>query len=73
MKRSKSRLIASLFGAVAALGLAAGVAAQEPLKVGFVYLGPVGDHGWTYAHDQGRLPRIQPLESGACGRIVRDT
>ena len=55
MKRSKSRLIASLFGAVAALGLAAGVAAQEPLKVGFVYLGPVVDHGWTYAHDQGRL------------------
>ncbi len=26
----------------------------EPLKVGFVYVGPVGDHGWTYRHDQGR-------------------
>jgi basic membrane protein A len=26
----------------------------DPLKVGFVYVGPVGDHGWTYAHDQGR-------------------
>jgi len=25
------------------------------LKVGFVYVGPVGDAGWTYAHDQGRL------------------
>jgi simple sugar transport system substrate-binding protein len=23
--------------------------------VGFVYVGPVGDFGWTYAHDQGRL------------------
>src|SRR5687767_15643155 len=38
-----------------------GVAAQEatptgePIKVGFVYVGPVGDLGWTYAHDQGRL------------------
>lgn len=30
------------------------VAANEPLKVGFVYLGPVGDFGWTYAHDLGR-------------------
>ncbi len=30
-------------------------AADEPLKVGFVYVGPVGDAGWTYAHDQGRL------------------
>ncbi len=26
----------------------------EKLKVGFVYVGPVGDAGWTYAHDQGR-------------------
>lgn len=29
--------------------------AEEPLKVGFVYVGPVGDAGWTYAHDQGRV------------------
>jgi basic membrane protein A len=28
--------------------------AADPLKVGFVYVGPVGDHGWTYSHDQGR-------------------
>ena len=26
-----------------------------PLKVAFVYIGPVGDLGWTWAHDQGRL------------------
>ncbi len=24
------------------------------LKVGFIYVGPVGDAGWTYAHDLGR-------------------
>ena len=29
--------------------------AAESIKVGFVYVGPVGDLGWTYAHDQGRL------------------
>ena len=23
-------------------------------KVGFIYIGPPGDHGWTYQHDQGR-------------------
>ncbi|MFC1236318.1 BMP family ABC transporter substrate-binding protein [Vibrio sp. F74] len=28
--------------------------AEEQLKVGFVYVGPVGDHGWSYEHDQGR-------------------
>ena len=27
----------------------------DQVKVGFVYVGPTGDHGWTYMHDQGRL------------------
>jgi basic membrane protein A len=27
---------------------------EEAIKVAFVYVGPVGDHGWTFAHDQGR-------------------
>ena len=42
---------------VAALVAAAGIstAAQAQLKVGFVYVGPVGDHGWTYQHNVGRL------------------
>ncbi len=26
----------------------------EALKIGFVYVGPVGDAGWTFAHDNGR-------------------
>jgi len=26
----------------------------EPLKIAFAYVGPVGDGGWTYAHDNGR-------------------
>jgi basic membrane protein A and related proteins len=29
-------------------------AKPEPLKIAFAYVGPVGDGGWTYAHDQGR-------------------
>ena len=33
---------------------AAASAPAEPLKVAWVYIGPVGDAGWTYAHDQGR-------------------
>ena len=28
--------------------------AADPLKVGFVYVGPISDHGWTYRHDIGR-------------------
>ena len=29
--------------------------AQDKTKIGFVYVGPVGDFGWSYEHDQGRL------------------
>jgi len=29
--------------------------AKEDLKVAFLYVGPIGDLGYSYAHDQGRL------------------
>ena len=29
-------------------------AKPEPLKIAFAYVGPVGDGGWTFAHDNGR-------------------
>lgn len=28
--------------------------AEKELKVGFIYVSPVGDEGWSYAHDQAR-------------------
>ncbi|MFO7748778.1 MAG: BMP family ABC transporter substrate-binding protein [Desulfobacteraceae bacterium] len=33
-------------------GMAA--AAKEKIKAGFIYVGPVGDYGFSHAHDQGR-------------------
>ncbi|HEY9105909.1 MAG TPA: BMP family ABC transporter substrate-binding protein, partial [Roseateles sp.] len=32
----------------------AAAARPEPLKVAFAYVGPVGDGGWTFAHDNAR-------------------
>ncbi|WP_170478274.1 BMP family ABC transporter substrate-binding protein [Ruegeria arenilitoris] len=43
-----------LASAAIALGLATSAFAQDKTKVGFVYVGPVGDGGWTYEHDKGR-------------------
>ena len=40
--------------APAAPASVAAAPAAEPLKVAWVYIGPVGDAGWTFAHDQGR-------------------
>ncbi len=47
-----------LASAALGLGLAfsgAANAQMDKVKACFVYVGPVGDGGWTYEHDQGRL------------------
>lgn len=46
-----------LAGAALGLGLAFGTSAfaLDQVKACFVYVGPIGDGGWTYQHDQGRL------------------
>ena len=36
----------------AAPAAASAAPAAEPLKAAWVYIGPVGYGGWTYAHDQ---------------------
>ena len=36
-----------------------GASAADKLKVGFIYLGPVGDLGWTYQHDLARLAMVR--------------
>jgi basic membrane protein A len=66
MNRRKIIALATLAALSLSLGLAAVPAlAQEPLKVAFVYVGPVGDAGWTYAHDQGRLA----MEKNMAGKV----
>lgn len=49
------RELISRIAVLSAITLATPAFAQdEPLKVGFIYVGPVGDGGWTYQHDLGR-------------------
>ena len=71
-----------------ALALTAGaraVAQSAPLKIGFVYVSPVGDAGWSYQHDLGRRemeaalgPRVQSTvvesvpEGPDAERVMRD-
>ena len=48
--------------AVGAAAVGAAVAQNEPpLKVGFVYVTPIGDVGWTKQHDDGRLAMQKAL------------
>jgi basic membrane protein A and related proteins len=61
--RKRTLLASVAIGAVALTTLSAcgkkeaapaAAAKAEPLKVAFAYVGPVGDGGWTFAHDNGR-------------------
>ena len=51
------KLTSFLASVAMAAGLATGAVADghEKTKVGFVYVGPIGDGGWTYEHHQGLL------------------
>ena len=53
-------------------------AIEGPLKVAFVYVGPIGDAGWTYSHDVGRKAltekfgdKVQDHDSWKACRKVR--
>ena len=84
MKNWKHQAV-SLVGAIA-MALAAGTAAAaDPLKMAWVYVGPVGDGGWTFAHDLGRKDMVKKLgdkvqanfvesvpEGADAERVIRD-
>lgn len=57
MRKSLLALAAGLLLA----GSVSAASADDKLKVGFIYLGPVGDLGWTYQHEQGRLALVKEL------------
>lgn len=68
MKSIKVYSIALLSLTILSLGRYGSAPLSAETKVGFVYVGPIGDHGWTYRHDQGRLA----LEK-ALGKKVKTT
>lgn len=57
IKAATGMAVAAAFGA----GLFGYAQAADPLKVGFVYISPIGDAGWTYQHDLGRLEMEKAL------------
>ena len=58
-RRSFTRLLGAGATLAAMPGLSRQALAAEPLKVGFIYLGPVGDFGWTYQHDAARKAAVE--------------
>ncbi|NHJ03176.1 MAG: BMP family ABC transporter substrate-binding protein [Candidatus Heimdallarchaeota archaeon] len=57
MKKSTYSRIFLIFGILMLLVAFSGCTGPEAVKVkaGFIYVGPIGDYGWTNAHDVGRV------------------
>ena len=51
----------ALLAVAASAPLAQTAPPKPPLKVGFVYVSPIGEAGWTYQHEQGRLAMQKAL------------
>ena len=49
------RAFALIVGLTLALSTVSFAQSDDKLTVGFIYVGPIGDHGWTYQHHQGLL------------------
>ena len=58
--------VAAVVAATCALAATGASTAQQPLKIGFVYVSPIGDAGWTFQHDQGR----KEMEKALGGKVV---
>ena len=54
MAMQLATLVRAASAVLLATALSGAALAKDPLKVGFVYIGPTGDAGYTYAHDKGR-------------------
>jgi len=56
------KLLITAAAAVLAIAAASTASsAADKLKIGFIYLGPIGDLGWTYRHEVGRQEMVKAL------------
>jgi basic membrane protein A and related proteins len=72
MNRHRVKLIVATAIAGAALAFGTAASAQQPLQVGFVYVSPIGDAGWTFQHDQGRKEMEKALGAKVQSKMVEN-
>ncbi len=63
LKERYMRIFSLFFIALATVFLSTGsaVADNQKLNAGFIYVGAVGDYGWSHAHDMGRKYAMEQL------------
>ena len=65
-RTTRRSALAVLAAATVALAFPTSAQNSAPLKIGFVYVSPVGDAGWTHQHDIARLA----MEKNLAGKVT---
>ena len=65
----RAAAVAAAAGSLVAIGPSQ---AQDPLKIGYVYVSPIGDAGWTFQHDKGRKEMEKALGGKVTSRVVEN-
>ena len=66
VRMTRRTSLAMLAACAAALALPAAAQPKEPLKIGFIYVSPIGDAGWTHQHDIARIA----MEKNLAGKVT---
>ena len=69
---SKRSMLLALLAATSALAAPPALAADEPFKVGYVYVSPIGDAGWTFQHDSGCKEMEKALGAKVVSKYVEN-
>ena len=67
--KTRNLALATLAGAVRC---STALTAAEPVKVGFIYVSPVGDAGWTYQHDLGRKQMEAAMKGAVTTKFIEN-
>jgi simple sugar transport system substrate-binding protein len=63
--RTSKNILTLMISLACVVGLVLTAQAADKLKVGFVYISPIGDAGWTHQHDLGR----RAMEKNLAGKV----
>jgi simple sugar transport system substrate-binding protein len=72
MNTSRRSLLQASLALPAAAMMPRHAGAAEPFKVGFIYVAPIGDAGWTFQHELGRKALVASLGDAVSADYVEN-
>src|SRR3569833_2602744 len=72
IKLNRRSFVAGAAAAASLPMLASRATAADPLKVGYIYVGPINDGGWNTAHEAGRQAMLKQFGDKVDSQYVKN-